>query len=70
MTKDARARIIPFRRKTSNVDPLSDEALVAACATGDPNALAQLFDRLCADVTRFLGRLTYVDTQDVQDLLN
>jgi RNA polymerase sigma-70 factor (ECF subfamily) len=70
MTREAKARLIPFRRKASNVEALSDEALLAACSTGDPNALAQLFDRLCDDVTRFLGRLAYVDTQDVQDLVN
>jgi len=67
MTKADKARVIPFRRKQSAIDPLSDEALIAACATGDPNALAQLFDRLCNDVTRFLGRLAYIDSQDVQD---
>lgn len=70
MTRDGKARVIPFRRKPSNVDPLSDEALVAACGTGDPSALAHLFDRRCDDVTRFLARLAYVDEQDIQDLVN
>jgi RNA polymerase sigma factor (sigma-70 family) len=70
MNRENKARILPFRRKASNVDSLSDEALVAACATGDPHALAHLFERLCDDVTRFLGRLAYVDGQDIQDLVH
>lgn len=70
MPKPSDAKVIPLVRKVTDVDPLSDAALVAACATGDPNALAQLFDRMCDDVARFLGRLAYVDEQDVQDLVH
>ncbi|MEZ4224739.1 MAG: sigma-70 family RNA polymerase sigma factor [Polyangiaceae bacterium] len=70
MTRDARAKVIPIRPRASSVDALSDEGLVAACAAGDANALAQLFDRLCDDVTRVLARLAYVDAQDIPDLVN
>lgn len=69
MSRD-RAKIIPLRRPEPDAGRLSDEALIAACSTGDPSALARLFERLCDDVSRFLGRLTYVDAQDVQDLVN
>ena len=64
------SNVIPLRRKGASVAPLSDEALVAACGTGDPNALAVLFERLCDDVARFVGRLAYVDHQDIEDVVH
>lgn len=69
MTRAARAKVIHFRRSAAEVDPLSVEALLAGCAMRDPNALAHLFERLCDDVARFLGRLAYVDEEDVDDLV-
>lgn len=49
--------IVPFRRVAGEVAELSDEALLAACATGDSAALGALFDRFHVAVYRFLGRL-------------
>jgi RNA polymerase sigma-70 factor, ECF subfamily len=47
---------------------LSDEALVAACATGDTAALAALFDRHHAVVFRFVSRIASACASDVEDL--
>ncbi|MCA9617896.1 MAG: sigma-70 family RNA polymerase sigma factor [Myxococcales bacterium] len=69
MTTGVKAAVIPIHRGAMKAGTLSDEALVAACATGDAQALAQLFDRLCDDVARLLGRLAHVDAQDVPDLV-
>jgi RNA polymerase sigma-70 factor (ECF subfamily) len=48
---------------------ISDEALLAACATGDRAALGVLFDRHRDDVYRFLARLRLRDPRDLEDLL-
>jgi RNA polymerase sigma-70 factor (ECF subfamily) len=65
-----KGQVIPLRRKLADLEPLSDESLVAACGTGDPNALGLLFERFGDDVTRFLRRLAYVDEQDIADLVH
>ena len=50
------------------MEDLSDEALVAACATGDTAALAALFDRHHALVFRFVSRIASACASDVEDL--
>jgi RNA polymerase sigma-70 factor (ECF subfamily) len=50
------------------IEELSDEALVAACATGDSAALAALFDRHHAMVFRFVSRIASAAASDVEDL--
>jgi RNA polymerase sigma-70 factor (ECF subfamily) len=50
------------------MEDLSDEALVAACATGDTAALAALFDRHHAVVFRFVSRIASACASDVEDL--
>ena len=50
------------------LEDLSDEALVAACATGDTAALAALFDRHHAVVFRFVARIASACASDVEDL--
>lgn len=50
------------------IEELSDEALVAACATGDTAALAALFDRHHAVVFRFVSRIASACASDVEDL--
>lgn len=50
------------------IEELSDEALVAACATGDTAALAALFDRHHAAVFRFVSRIASACASDVEDL--
>ena len=48
-------------------EPWSDEAVAAACSTGDPKAIGELFDRYEIPVARFLSRL--VGGGDVEDLV-
>jgi RNA polymerase sigma-70 factor (ECF subfamily) len=63
-------QLLTFRRARVLVSvELSDEALLAACATGDRAALGILFDRHRVEVHRFLGRLRVRDPRDVEDLL-
>ena len=50
------------------IEELSDEALVAACATGDTAALAALFDRHHGMVFRFVSRIASACASDVEDL--
>jgi RNA polymerase sigma factor (sigma-70 family) len=49
-------------------EELSDEALVAACATGDTAALAALFDRHHRLVLRFVSRASSAAPSDIEDL--
>jgi RNA polymerase sigma-70 factor (ECF subfamily) len=51
------------------VEPLSDEAIVAACAVGDGAALGVLFDRYHAALHRFIGRRAGADADDLDDLV-
>ncbi len=53
------AKLVPLRRIAGEVSELSDEALVAASATGDTAALGALFDRFNVAVYRFLARLPH-----------
>lgn len=62
-------QIIPLRRVEGVVEEMSDEAILAACAAGDPAALGALFDRHHAAVYRFVTRLTAVHPDDVDDLV-
>jgi RNA polymerase sigma-70 factor (ECF subfamily) len=55
-------------RSPQPIEELSDEALVAACATGDAAALAALFDRHHAMVFRFVSRIASACASDVEDL--
>ena len=48
---------------------MSDEALVAACATGESAALGALYDRHAVGVRRFLCRLSGTDDRDLDDLV-
>lgn len=48
---------------------LSDEALIAACATGDSAALGELFLRLHPAVYRFLCRMLGYQCPDLDDLV-
>ena len=60
-------KIPPFRRAEQR--DLSDEALVAACAAGDGEALEELFRRHGEQVHRVLVRLRHVDRNDVDDVV-
>jgi RNA polymerase sigma-70 factor (ECF subfamily) len=63
-------KLLAFRhtRELASSD-ISDEALLAACATGDRVALGVLFDRHHVEVHRFLVRLSFRHSPDVEDLL-
>jgi RNA polymerase sigma-70 factor (ECF subfamily) len=66
---DRTGKLLPFRRATSLGHDLSDEALLAACATGDAVAQGELFSRHADALYRFLGRLRGADARDLDDLL-
>ena len=63
------AELIQLR---AEVDPaeLSDEAVVAACATGDRAARGMLFERYFTDVHRFVDRMRGSDPDEVDDLVH
>lgn len=61
--------LVPIRRVTSDLGALSDEALLAACGTGDRAALGGLFDRFHVAVHRFVARLNAVDELARDDLV-
>lgn len=64
------AKIIPLRRPPATVDDeLSDDALLAACGTGDGVALGALFDRFHVAVYRVAGRFPLVDDSARDDIV-
>jgi len=62
-------KLVPLRRVAGEVSELSDEALLAACATGDAAALGALFDRFNVAVYRFAARLATTDELARDDLV-
>jgi RNA polymerase sigma-70 factor (ECF subfamily) len=62
-------RLIPLRRVDGEIVDLSDEALLAACGTGDAAALGALFDRFHRDVYRLAGRFPSIDALGRDDLV-
>jgi RNA polymerase sigma-70 factor (ECF subfamily) len=62
-------RIVPFRRIEGTPAEMSDEALVAVCAMGEPAALGALFDRYYQVVRGFLARMSGTDDRDLDDLV-
>lgn len=62
-------KILLFRRSGELPLVLSEEALVAAYATGSPAALASLFERFCDPVYRFLGSYVGKQSPDLDDLV-
>jgi RNA polymerase sigma-70 factor (ECF subfamily) len=63
-----RGSLVQLHPDTS-VDELTDEGLVAACATGDRAARALLFERHVDAVHRFIARMRGSDTDVVDDLV-
>jgi RNA polymerase sigma-70 factor (ECF subfamily) len=63
------AKLIPIRRVDGAVSDMSDEALVAACATGDRAALGALFDRHHAAVRSFAARMLGTDAAELDDVV-
>jgi RNA polymerase sigma-70 factor (ECF subfamily) len=62
-------KLVPLRRISGDITEMSDEALLAACATGDAPALGALFDRFHVAVYRFAGRLPMTDDLARDDLV-
>jgi RNA polymerase sigma-70 factor (ECF subfamily) len=63
------ARLALLRREGVDVGELSDDALIAACATGDRGARAALFERHVDGVHRFVARMVASDRDAVDDLV-
>lgn len=63
------AKLVPLRRISGDIAEMSDEALLAACATGDAPALGALFDRFHLAVYRFASRLPMTDELARDDLV-
>jgi RNA polymerase sigma-70 factor (ECF subfamily) len=64
-----RAELIQLRVRV-DVEELSDEAIVAACATGDRVARGILFERYFTAVHRFVDRMRGSDPEEVDDLVH
>jgi RNA polymerase sigma factor (sigma-70 family) len=62
-------KVVRIRRVEGRAAEMSDEALLAACATGDQAALAALFDRHHTAVLRFVARAYGVDGAAADDVL-
>lgn len=62
-------RLIPLRRVGGDVAEQSDEAVLAACATGDAASFGALFDRFHVAVYRFAARLAITDDAARDDLV-
>ncbi len=63
------AKLVPLRRISGDIAEMSDEALLAACGTGDTPALGALFDRFHLAVYRFAARLPMTDDLARDDLV-
>ena len=59
--------VVPLRRAPRS--DLTDEALLGACARGDNLALQELFERHADRVYGVLVRTRYIDTKDLEDLV-
>ena len=70
MIRRHEGKLLPFQRKAVWLADTSDEVLVTACAMRDPGAMAELFDRHCDAVHRFLSRLVGAGSSDVDDMVH
>jgi len=66
--KPARGQLVRLHPETRN-DDLTDEGLVAACATADRAARALLFERHVVPVHRFVSRMRASDADGVDDIV-
>jgi len=67
--RTAKGKLVALRRGAGAIADMSDEALLAACGTGDTAALDALFERFSAAVYRFAGRLPTTDELARDDLV-
>ncbi|MBX3159789.1 MAG: RNA polymerase sigma factor [Deltaproteobacteria bacterium] len=68
MTTSTHGKLLRLRTDVRGED-LTDEGLVAACATGDRAARALLFERHVDAVHRFISRMRSSDAASVDDLV-
>lgn len=66
MGAPVKSNLVPLRKPVEADATLSDEALALACGSGDPVAVAELFNRFRTPVARYLHRLLR-DSHDVED---
>ena len=66
--KAVSARVVRIRKPAERDAAWGDEAVAHACLSGDPAAVAELFERFHTRVTRYLTR-AIGDSSDVEDLL-
>jgi RNA polymerase sigma-70 factor (ECF subfamily) len=64
-----KGKLVPLRRITGATAEMSDAAVLAACGTGDAQALGALFDRFHVAVYRFAARLPTTDELARDDLV-
>jgi len=64
-----KADVIQLRAEPVSVESLSDDALIAACGTGDRAARALLFERFLGVVHRFVARMRGSDPDAIEDLV-
>jgi RNA polymerase sigma-70 factor (ECF subfamily) len=64
-----KGKLVPLRRGGGAIADMSDEALLAACGTGDSAALDALFERFNVAVYRFAARLPTTDELARDDLV-
>jgi RNA polymerase sigma-70 factor (ECF subfamily) len=64
-----KGQLIPLRADAARVEDLGDDALIAACATGDRAARALLFERFVGAVHRFVARMRGSDPDAIEDLV-
>lgn len=62
------AQVVTLRAPARSSPAWSDEAVALACRSGDPEAVAELFDRFHEQVTRYLSRIVSASA-DVEDLV-
>jgi RNA polymerase sigma-70 factor (ECF subfamily) len=62
------AQVVTLRAPARSSPAWSDEAVALACRSGDPEAVAELFDRFHERVTRYLSRVVSASA-DVEDLV-
>jgi RNA polymerase sigma-70 factor (ECF subfamily) len=62
-------KLLSLHRSVPSAAEMSDEVVIAACATGDLGALGAMFDRFHAAIYRFLGRMSWTDEFARDDLV-
>jgi RNA polymerase sigma-70 factor (ECF subfamily) len=62
------AQVVTLRAPARSSPAWSDEAVALACKSGDPEAVAELFDRFHERVMRYLSRVVSASA-DVEDLV-